>query len=38
MSRPTRILPGDGFAREPAALAETFRYCESLAGWLGCRS
>ena len=29
--------PGDGFAREPAALAETFRYYENLAGWLGRR-
>ena len=26
--------PGDGFAREPAALAETYRYFENLARWL----
>lgn len=30
--------PGDGFAREPAALAETFRDFGNLAGWLGRRS
>ena len=27
-------LPADGFTREPAALAETFRYFENLARWL----
>ncbi len=26
--------PGDGFAREPAALAETYRYFENVARWL----
>ena len=26
--------PGDGFARDPTALAETFRYFENLARWL----
>lgn len=26
--------PGDGFKRDPAALAETFRYFENLARWL----
>jgi hypothetical protein len=26
--------PGDGFAREPAALAETYRYYENLLRWL----
>jgi hypothetical protein len=26
--------PGDGFKREPSALAETFRYFENLARWL----
>ena len=26
--------PGDGFRRDPAALAETYRYFENLAGWL----
>lgn len=26
--------PGDGFAREPAALTETYRYFGNLAGWL----
>jgi hypothetical protein len=26
--------PGDGFARHPSALAETFRYFENLARWL----
>jgi hypothetical protein len=29
--------PGDGFAREPAALAETHRYFENLARWLAGR-
>ena len=30
--------PGDGFAREPAALAEVFRYYENLVHWLGRRA
>jgi len=29
--------PGDGFARDPAALAEAYRYFGNLAGWLGRR-
>jgi hypothetical protein len=29
--------PGDGFAREPAALAETHRYYENVARWLAGR-
>lgn len=29
--------PGDGFARDPAALAETYRYFENLARWLARR-
>jgi hypothetical protein len=27
-------VAGDGFARDPTALAETFRYYENLASWL----
>jgi hypothetical protein len=40
MGRPTFVTeaPGDGFAREPAALAEAFRYYENLVGWLGRRA
>ncbi|MGZ3398568.1 MAG: hypothetical protein ACXWKX_05065 [Caulobacteraceae bacterium] len=30
--------PGDGFSRDPSALAETFRYFENLARWLAPRS
>jgi hypothetical protein len=30
--------PGDGFARDPAALAETHRYFENLARWLAGRA
>jgi hypothetical protein len=29
--------PGDGFARDPSALAATYRYFGNLAGWLGRR-
>lgn len=40
MGKPTFVTepPGDGFVREPAALAEAFRYYENLAGWLGRRA
>jgi hypothetical protein len=40
LGRPTFVTeqPGDGFAREPAALAETFRYFDNLVGWLGRRN